>query len=72
MNFRKWLQEQKTRQDRIGRFARFILDKEIQYRKGRRKFNEHRQWASTVTYHGNLQAVYAFNDAWEEFQEDTE
>lgn len=69
MNFRGWLQKQIDREDRIGQLARFLADKEVKFSSRRRKPDEHRKWASTVTWYGNLAAVKAFNEAWEEYQE---
>ena len=73
MDFKAWMTKQTEREDNIGRLARFIIDKEIKYRSGRRKPNEHRKWASTITYHAkDMTLIHAFNQAWQEYQAQTE
>lgn len=73
MNFKAWLDEQKQREDNIGRLARFLVDKEVKYRSGRRKPNEHRKWASTITYYAkDMTIIHAFNQAWSEYESQVE
>lgn len=67
VSFRDWLQKQKERQDNIGKLARALADKELKFRSRRRKPDEHRKWASTVTWYGTMAHVRAFNKAWREY-----
>lgn len=69
MDFRSWLDNQSQRKDQIGRLARFMVDKELKFRRSRRrKPDEHRRWASTITYYGDITLVRSFNKAWQEYQ----
>ena len=66
--FKKWLQQQKERQDRIGRFARTLGDKEVVARSRRRRPDEHKNWADIVVRHGRQEFILIFNEAWSEYQ----
>lgn len=71
MEFYNWLAKQRSRQDRIGAFARALsdVDTERLTRKnsGRRKKDDHKRWADIVVRRNNPNLIVWFNAAWNEF-----
>ncbi len=70
--FQQWLFNQKQRKDQIGKLARAMAAVDYKtIRSRRRKPDEHRKWAGIITRHGNPEHVFAFNQAWHEYQKET-
>jgi hypothetical protein len=68
LTFKRWLFNQKDRQDEIGKLARAMLKVDFSYVRSKRKRDEHKQWAGIVTRHGKQEHIFAFNRAWNEYQ----
>lgn len=72
VTFKKWLASQKEREDRVGRLARALADIEPRALRRRRKKDEHMKWANEVVRRGRPDYVFAFNEAWAEYEEEKE
>ena len=70
--FKLWLQAQTDREDRVGRFAQALADKEVRFYSRQRRRDEHKKWADIVIRHGRREFIPVFNEAWAEFEETKE
>jgi uncharacterized protein YozE (UPF0346 family) len=68
LTFKQWLFNQKERKDKIGKFARAMLKVDFSFVRSRKRWDEHKQWASIVTRQGKQEHIFAFNQAWHEYQ----
>lgn len=68
LTFKRWLFNQKDRQDEIGKFARAMLKVDFSFSRSKRRWDEHKQWAGIVTRQGKQEHISAFNRAWNEYQ----
>jgi hypothetical protein len=68
LTFKRWLSNQKERQDQIGKLARAMAEVDHSHVQTRRKSDEHKKWANIVTRYGEPEHVLAFNRAWREYQ----
>lgn len=63
-----WLSDQRERQDRVGELARAMAGLDDSIRRLQRNPDEHKSWADLITMHGEREHVFAFNQAWREYQ----
>ena len=70
--FKQWLQDQKEREDSVGRLAQALADKEVRFYSRRRRRDEHKKWADIVIRHGRREFIPVFNEAWTEYQQTVE
>lgn len=68
LTFEDWLNNQQSRKDLVGAFARAVHTQTIDLKPTRHKRDEHKLWADVVIHLNRLDNyTVAFNDAWQEF-----